>query len=76
MTHSSIKKEIVEQLDHLPLELQKQVLDFTRTLASSPPKGVPGKQLLSFAGILKPADAQAMTQAIEAGCEQVDADEW
>ncbi len=76
MTHSSIKKEIVEQLDHLPPELQRRVLDFTRALALSSLKGVPGKQLLRFAGILEPDDAQAIAQAIEAGCEQVDADEW
>ena len=69
MTHSSIKKEIVEQLDHLPPELQRRVLDFTRALTSSSPKGVPGNQLLRFAGILKPEDAQAMAQAIDAGCE-------
>ena len=76
MTHFSIKDEIVEKLDHLPPELQRRVLDFTRALVLSAPRGVPGKQLLRFAGILAPADAQAMAQAIEAGCEQVDADEW
>jgi len=69
MTHSSIKEEIVEKLDYLPPELQKRVLDFTRMLVLSAPKGVPGKQLLRFAGILDPADAQTMAQAIEAGCE-------
>ncbi len=76
MTHSSIKKEIVEQLDHLPPELQRRVLDFTRALTLSSPKGVPGKQLLRFAGILKPDDAQDMALAIEVDCDRVDAGGW
>ncbi len=76
MTHSSIKKEIVEQLDHLPPELQRRVLDFTRALTLSSPKGVPGKQLLRFAGILETEDAQAMVRAIEAGCERMSEDKW
>lgn len=76
MSDSSIKQEIVRELDRLPIELQRRVLDFTQALVLSLPKGMPGKQLLRFAGILESEDAQAMTQAIEAGCEQVDVDEW
>lgn len=76
MTYSTIKQEIVRELDHLPLELQRRVLDFAQALVLSLPKGVPGRQLLRFAGALEAEDIQAMTQAIEAGCEQVDVDEW
>ncbi len=75
MNHSTIKQEIARRLDHLPLELQRRVLDFTQALVLSLPKGVSGKQLLRFAGVLKAEDAQVMTQAIEAGCEQVDTNE-
>jgi hypothetical protein len=74
MTNSSIKVEIVEQLEHLPYELQRQVLDFARAL--SRPKGVLGKQLLHFAGTIKSDDLQAMSEAIEAECERVDVNEW
>lgn len=76
MTDSTIKQEIVRQLDHLPLELQRRVLDFAQALVLSSPKGVPGKQFLRFSGFLKEDDIQAMTQAIEAGCERVDMNEW
>jgi hypothetical protein len=31
---------------------------------------------LRFSGIITEEDAQAMSQAIEEGCEQVDTDEW
>jgi hypothetical protein len=69
MTDSSIKQETAKQLDHLPLESQRRVLDFTQALILSLPKGVSGKQLIRFAGILEAEDARAMAQAIEAGCE-------
>ncbi len=69
MTDSSIKQEIAKQLDRLPPELQRRVLDFTQALILSLPKGVSGKQLTRFAGILEAEDARAIAQAIEAGCE-------
>jgi len=41
-------------------------------LAISSPKGIPGKQLLRFAGTIDHDDIQAIEQAIEAECEKVD----
>jgi hypothetical protein len=76
MTYSVITQQVIRQLDQLPFELQRKVLDFAQALALSLPKGTPGKQLLRFAGIMERGDIQAMIQAIEAGCERVDADEW
>ncbi len=73
---STIKQDIARQLDHLPPELQRQVLDFAQALAKSYPKGVPGKQLLRFSGIMEAEDIQAITQAVEASCERVDMNEW
>jgi hypothetical protein len=40
--------------------------------AASVPKGIPGRDLLRFAGTLSPEDAEEMRQAIEEGCEQID----
>ena len=76
MIEASVKTEIAEQLDSLPYDLQRRVLDFARVLALSQPKGVPGKQLLDFAGAIKRDDLEAMTQAIEEGCERINPDEW
>jgi len=67
--------KVVEQLEALPYELQRQVLQFTRALAISAPHGVPGRQLLRFAGAIPLTDLQIMKQAIEQGCEQVDVNE-
>ena len=52
------------------------MLDFARALAVKTPRGVPGKELLSFAGAIKTDDLEIMTKAIEQGCEKVDSGEW
>lgn len=72
---STIKQDVIRQLDQLPPELQRQVLDFAHALAISFPKGVQGKELLSFSSIMETEDIQAMSETIEAGCERVDMNE-
>jgi hypothetical protein len=76
MTSSSLKKEIVEKLDLLPIEQQRKVLDFTRALTQSKTVGIPGRDLLRFAGTIEKTELESMTQAIEDGCERVDLNEW
>ncbi len=53
-----------------------RLLEMTAHDLSTHPKGVSGKRLLVFAGQIAVADLQEMAQAIKAGCEQVQADEW
>lgn len=72
----SIEEAVIEKLRTLPPDKQRQVLDFARTLAAAEPVGIPGRSLLTFGGSIEPDDLQLMAQAIEEGCEQVDADEW
>ncbi|HOT90141.1 MAG TPA: hypothetical protein PLJ78_02150 [Anaerolineae bacterium] len=38
--------------------------------------GIPGKQLLHFAGIISLDDLQLMQRAIQADCEVLDRNEW
>jgi len=78
MVDSQIHEQIVKELDHLPLPLQQRVLEFARSLSSPPvtPRGIPGRELLRFAGTISSEDCQAMLEAIEEGCEQVDPNEW
>jgi hypothetical protein len=73
---SHLKNEVLQVMDQLPEERQRQVLKFARSLASSAPVGVAGKDLLRFAGILNEQEARSLSQAIEKGCEQVDLNEW
>jgi hypothetical protein len=67
---------ILEQVQGLAPKEQQLVLEFARALAVSRPRGVAGKDLLRFAGIIPKEDLKAMSAAIEEGCEQVNANEW
>jgi hypothetical protein len=56
--------------------MQWRVFEFTRALAVSVPRGVPGSQLLRFSGTIPPDDLQLIREAIQEGCEQADTHEW
>lgn len=71
-----ILDKLIEQLKIMPQDLQWRVLEFARTISGSTIQGVPGRQLLRFAGSIPPDEVQLMRQAIEQDCEQVDLDEW
>ena len=68
--------KVVEQLETLPSPLQQQVLEFVESLKRQTLQGVPGRQLLQFAGLIPDDDLHLISQAIEEDCEQVNLDEW
>jgi hypothetical protein len=68
----SLKDEVIKHLSSLPYEEQRRVLNFVRKLAESGPKGMPGKKLLRFAGVIAPDDVEIMRRVIEIDCEKVD----
>jgi hypothetical protein len=76
MTVSKLEVEICQYLHRLPLEQQRHVLEFVRTLAATQVRGVPGQALLRFAGAIDAGDLATMAQAIEDGCEQVHGEDW
>lgn len=75
MTLTTLEQEILALLHNLALPQQREVLAFVRTLAT-PPVGVPGHDLLAFAGAIEPHDLAILQQAIDEGCEQVNLDAW
>ena len=75
MRNLKLKEELMARLEELPEAGQRKVLEFARSL-SPVPRGVPGRDLLRFAGVLDEQSAKEMSAAIEAGCERVDPDEW
>ena len=75
MTLTTLEREILVHLHTLALPQQREVLAFVRTLATAP-SGVPGRELLAFAGIIESHDLVTLQQAIDEGCEQVHLDEW
>ncbi|MBM3495815.1 MAG: hypothetical protein FJX72_16045 [Armatimonadetes bacterium] len=76
MPSHAIDEELREELDRLPLDERRQVLDFARALASRPPRGTPGWALRRFAGGIPKADLELISAEIQAACEQVNRDEW
>ncbi len=76
MIAQTLEAEIRKQLNQLPPEQQRKVLEFARSLVTAQIRGVPGKDLLHFAGTIDTDDLTSMKQAIEDECEKVDQDGW
>lgn len=77
MTEANIQEELMKELGQLPLDRQRQVLDFARTLARErPPASGPVRHFLDLAGTLDPEDADEMLRAVEEDCERIDPDGW
>ena len=62
MVDAQIQQELLRELDRLPVEQQRRVLDFAHGLAIPTPEGTPGSELIKFSGILSPEEAEAMAQ--------------
>ncbi|BCW94959.1 MAG: hypothetical protein WHS44_08060 [Fimbriimonadales bacterium] len=74
---STIADRVREMVERLPEPLQQQVLEYAQRLSQNVPlRGIPLAEFEKHAGLLSAEDADAILQAIEAGCEQVDPDEW
>lgn len=77
MVDKAIQDALIERLDMLPVNQQRLVLRYAKSLQSTElPRGTPVKNLLRFAGTISREDGKAMLKAIEEGCEQVDPNEW
>jgi len=76
MRDKTFREELLRHLEHLPPEVRREVLELSGAMARSAARGIPGKQLPRFSGIISPEDANAMEHIIEEGCERVDSDEW
>jgi hypothetical protein len=72
----TLEGQIAEQLQQLPLEQQRRVLEFARSLVAPGRQGVPGRSLLRFAGAIHTDDLTLMHQAIEDNCEQISVNDW
>ena len=76
MVSPILEQELHQQLAHLPLGQQRQVLDFARALVVAQPRGRSGQELLRFAGAMESEDITIISQAIRDDCEKVDGNEW
>lgn len=76
MIKSAIKKKLMHDLDKLPVEMQIKVQDFVHTMLVAKKKGVPGKSLLKYSGVLDADSCRKITSAVREGCGMVDSNEW
>ena len=76
MSNPRIHDDLLKQLEALAPDQQHRVAEFIRCLAAQPPRGVPGTDLLKFAGTLPPDQADELRQAVDDACGRVDADGW
>ncbi|WP_054693261.1 hypothetical protein [Syntrophomonas palmitatica] len=71
--NSIVQDQIMNRLNQLPLDMQKKVLGFINSLS---PKGVNGKELLRFAGIITQEEATELLNIIDKDCGTIDISEW
>jgi len=71
-----VRDQIVAQVDQLSPEMQEQVLRSVSSLRTGAAKGESGATVRRFAGLLDHGSCGELIQAIEEGCERVDAGEW
>lgn len=68
---TTIIERVVREMENMPRDQQYRVLEFARTLTPMP-RGVPGRDLLKFAGTISAEDLRLMSEAIEEDCERID----
>lgn len=78
MTTFDYRSQIDLELQQLGMVAQQKVLKFAKSLKKSPndPSSTNVDLVTQFAGSIPIENLQAMQQAIEDGCEKVDANEW
>jgi GTP-binding protein EngB required for normal cell division len=70
---ASFENELLKKLDKLTQEQQEKAIAYIQALLNQETN----KQgLLALAGSIDPASINEMTNAIEAGCENIDSHEW
>lgn len=73
---NKIIPEVVDAINCLPQNLQKQVLDYARKLKKVHDSKFLGSSLLEFAGSIPAEDLKIMSEVIEEGCGRIDLNEW
>jgi hypothetical protein len=69
LNYSPIAEELLKQLQQLPVDFQKKVLEYAQSLNATKVKGKSGKDLLKFAGTFDQDNLKVMEEAIQYGCE-------
>ncbi len=76
MINPILERELHSHLENLDPRRQQEVLEFAQSLVIRRSRGVPGRELLHFAGALSPEEAHEMMEAIDEDCGKVDLSAW
>ena len=76
MVEAAVKEQILNDLEQLSPDMQARAAQLVHGLVSAAPRGVPGRDLLRFAGAIDAESVREMEEAIEDGCERIDPEEW
>jgi len=63
--------EIIEKLEQLSEQQQKQILEYVKPMLQGAPQGTPGRELLRFAGAIPMEEIEQIRQAIDQDCERI-----
>jgi hypothetical protein len=74
MLSKAFEHEFLKSLSLLSNEQQNKVLFYMKALLRT--ENSSQRDLLQFAGSIDPENIQEMSKAIEAGCENIDKNEW
>lgn len=66
-----IKDSIMDAMENLSLEMQRKLLDYAIKLQFQD-KGIDGKELVKFSGIIDAEDLNEMKKIIEKDCGKID----
>ena len=76
MVLPAIKEQILSDLQRLSPAQQRRAADLVHSLIEPLPRGASVENLMALAGTLDDESAREMIEAIEEGCESVDAGGW
>ncbi len=74
MVSKAFENEFFKNLTLLSKEQQRKVLAYAKSLLKRTKNT--NQELLQLAGSIDPKDIREMSAAIEAGCENIDKNEW
>jgi hypothetical protein len=76
MASKTFEREFLKGLDLLSKKQQDKVITYVKALLKRTKSTNQRNGLLQFAGSLTPKDVHEISSAIEAGCENIDKNEW
>jgi DNA-binding protein YbaB len=72
----SVSEKIKKQIDGLPENLQKKVLQYAKSLKNEHLKGISGKAFVKLSGAFSLEDLEIMKKEIALGCGHIDPNDW